>query len=147
MCPLHITIIHVYMYIHVGIIHKYNVYCNTMYVYVSCVQVHTCVCIYTCTMYTFMYIHVHMKQKLSWCGQTSQQSLDSGCFELVSSHQQGIRITCLAHHPSCTCTLGNFHFTSMTYMYGCLQPREVRIDLIMYIHVLALPGFSDTRNS
>ena len=33
-------------------------------------------------------------------GQTSQRSLDSGCFELVSSHQQGIHITCLAHHPA-----------------------------------------------
>ena len=29
-------------------------------------------------------VHVHLK-KLSWWGQTSQQSLDSGCFELIIS--------------------------------------------------------------
>ena len=44
-------------------------------------------------------VRVHEKG-LSWWGQTSQRSLDSGCFELVSSHQQGIRITCLTHHPA-----------------------------------------------
>ena len=37
---------------------------------------------------------------LSWWGQISQQYLDSGCFELVSSHRQGICIICLAHHPT-----------------------------------------------
>ena len=43
-----------------------------------------CTCTNVCTC-TCMYI-------LSWWGQTSQQSLDSSCFELVSSHQQGILI-------------------------------------------------------
>ena len=38
------------------------------------------------------------KKSLSLWGQTSQQSLDSGCFEVASSHQQGIRMTSLAHH-------------------------------------------------
>ena len=35
---------------------------------------------------------------LSWWGQTPQQSLDSDCFEIVSSHQQGMCTACLAHH-------------------------------------------------
>ena len=52
------------------------------------------------TKYMYMYIvHVYMYiKKLHWWGQTSQRSLDSGCFKLVSSHQQGMCITCLAHH-------------------------------------------------
>ena len=41
-------------------------------------------------------VYVYMKNLSQW-GQTSQQSLDSGCFELVNSHQQGIPITCQAH--------------------------------------------------
>jgi hypothetical protein len=44
--------------------------------------------------------HNTHEKTVSWWGQTSQRSLDSGCFELVSSHQQGIRIPCLAHHPA-----------------------------------------------
>ena len=38
-------------------------------------------------------------ETLSWWGQTSQRSLYS-CFKLISYHQQGIRITYLAHHPA-----------------------------------------------
>ena len=44
----------------------------------------------------YMYSTVHLKT-LSWWGQTSQRSLDSSCFELISSHQQEIRITCLMY--------------------------------------------------
>ena len=49
--------------------------------HVVCVQYIVCVC-------------VHAK-RMSWWGRTSQQSLDSA---VSNSHQQGIRITYLAHH-------------------------------------------------
>ena len=39
--------------------------------------------------------------------------LDSGCFELVSSHWQGIRMTCLAHHPALY-THGHVHVCIQT---------------------------------
>ena len=49
--------------------------------------------------HTCMYMHI--KETLSWWGQTSQRSLDNGCFELnvVSSHQQG---TCIPGNLSGT---------------------------------------------
>ena len=93
-------------------IHVYT--CTYIHVY-TCIHVHTCTCMYTCTyMHVYMYIHtcIHVHtcmytctyiheythvHTLSWWDQTSQWSLDSGCFELVSSHQQGIHITFLAH--------------------------------------------------
>ena len=56
---------------------------------------------------------------LSWWGQTSQRFLDS-CFELVSSHQQGIRITCRAHVHVYTLCIYTYHvniITCMLYMY------------------------------
>ena len=43
----------------------------------------------------------HKKKTLSWWYQT-KQSLDSGCFKLISSHQQGIQVTCLMYiHVVC----------------------------------------------
>ena len=49
-------------------------------------------------MTVYMYIHVHEKT-LSWWGQTSQQSLDSCHFKLVSSLQQEIHISKLSGTP------------------------------------------------
>ena len=59
-------------------------------------------------------------------GQTSQQSLDSGYFELVSSHQQEICITCLAHHlalythgePEC---MWFCDIRTCTFVCGCMR--------------------------
>ena len=48
----------------------------------------------------YMYIlYVYRKKTLSWW---ARQASDPGqcCFEFVSSHQQGIPITCLAHYPA-----------------------------------------------
>ena len=73
------------MYVHVHVCAVYIDICTIC----TCVFVHAHVC----------YMYVHMKKTLSWWGQTSQRSLDSSCFKLVSSHQQGIRITCQARHP------------------------------------------------
>ena len=42
------------------------------------------------------HFHTHEETLPWWDHQASQWSLDSSCFELVSSHQQGIYITCLA---------------------------------------------------
>ena len=50
-------------------------------------------------------MYMYMKKTRSWWSQTSQRSLDSGYFKLqlhCSSHQQGIYIICLAHHPTYT---------------------------------------------
>ena len=49
-----------------------------------------CSVLCTCILIYILLQKVCVKKTLSWCGQTSQQSLDSDCFELVSSHQQGI---------------------------------------------------------
>ena len=72
------------MYMYITLSYMYNVH-----VHVQCMCTH--VSIYT----------------LSWWGQTNHRSLDSSCFELVSSQQLGIHITCLAD------TLPGF-----TYMYN-----------------------------
>ena len=56
-------------------------------------------------MFLLCYVHVPLQGIVCvrvhvMVGPDKQRSLDSGGFELVSSHQQGIRITCLAHHPA-----------------------------------------------
>ena len=50
--------------------------------------------------HTFVHclISLHMKKHI-WWGQTSYIAIPGQhCFELISSHQQGIRTACLAHH-------------------------------------------------
>ena len=77
-----------------------------MYMYV-CVR--TCTCTYTSIVYTRMYYTcmysastaVQSGDVLCTCwGQTSQRSLDSGYFKLVSFHQQGMRLTYLTCYPA-----------------------------------------------
>ena len=76
-----------------------------------------CKCTYTCT-YTYISVQVcvcwgqsvHVTKARqstctvheNHCHGGARQAVIPGqrCFELVSSHQQGIRITCLAHHPA-----------------------------------------------
>ena len=43
-------------------------------------------------------VRIYMKKNISGGARQAKRSLDSGCFELISSHQQGIRTACLAHH-------------------------------------------------
>ena len=50
---------------------------------------------------------VYIREK--WWGQTSQRSLDSGCFELVCSHQQGIRI--IHYSYMCICVVLYLHLS------------------------------------
>ena len=78
-----------------------------------------------------VHIHMHvqlctcmyMSKTLSWWDQTSQRSLDGDCFELVSSHQQGISITCLGfythmvNYNAVVLYLIASHTSLKTYMY------------------------------
>ena len=57
---------------------------------------------YTCTTHImYKYTHVHEKNTVK-VGPDKPAIPGQRCFELVSSHQQGIHIhvTCLAHHPA-----------------------------------------------
>ena len=80
----------------------------------------------TCWSYDVASVRLHEKT-LSWWGQTSQQSLDSGCFELVSSHQQGIRVTCLAHHMYMY-----MRIATMVNVYKCVNNPGDSVSLCVY---------------
>ena len=83
-------------------------------------------CMYACA-------GVHKKQILVKLG--SQRSLDSGCFELVSSHQQGICITCLAYHPALYTHIV-YNCTAHTCIYNVVnQPVHVMHIYIVHVHV------------
>ena len=86
-------------------------------------------------MYTLrVHVHVHVHDKVIM-GQARQRSLDSSCFEPVSSHQQGIHITCLAHHPALY-TQGETESDVQVQVYW-LSPVETIEDFWCQSHAVA----------
>ena len=79
-------------------------------------HIHT---LYILCIYMYMYMKNH-------CHGGARQAAISGqrCFELVSSHQQRIRITCVAHYPT-LCTHGE-----PESLWFC----DIRIHIHIHVH-------------